>query len=249
MNTTDLTERLRAVNDLEVDNVEAIISEAVRQGRRRRVRQRALPALIGVIVLVTAVSLAGILAVRDGRSPTPVATPTSSTATATPSTNPDELTSADVLALVRSHLPKGMSATEVSYWGNPEADEQWRQAVVRMTLNDAAGPAQAEAGLDHRVDPRSGCTREGHCRRIRAGGRTFYEFTDWKTHGGVRLYDVGTYYQRPDGKVTFFKQHNFVHDGGPTLPLTVAEVQALLTATEWDALADRCQPEEGTTYC
>ncbi len=137
-----------------------------------------------------------------------------------------------------------------------------------MTLEDAAGPAQAEAGLDHRVDPRNGCTREGHCRRIRAGGRTFYEFTDWKTHGSVRLYDVGTYYQRPDGKVTFFKQHNFVHDGGPvtrptrrlteaegwpvtspTLPLTVAEVQALLTATEWDALADRCQPEEGTTYC
>ncbi len=76
MNTTDLTERLRAVNDLEVDNVEAIISEAVRQGRRRRVRQRALPVLVGVIVLVTAVSLAGILAVRDGRSPAPVATPT-----------------------------------------------------------------------------------------------------------------------------------------------------------------------------
>lgn len=273
MNPTELMDRLQAADDLEVDHVDAIIAEAIAQGRqRRRVRRRALPVLAGIVALATALGLAGILAVRDGRSSTPVATTTPSTSAATPT--PPGLTSGDVLDVVRAYLPKGMSATEQDLWGDPQADEEMRanNAYVIMTLEDNDGPARAEVHLRSKAtegQPGNGCTRQGHCRRIRVGGKTFYEYTDWKTYDGVRAYDVGTYYTRPDGHTTGIKQHNFVDYGGPvtrptprglaksegwpvtgkTMPLTEAEVQELLTAPEWDALAARCQRDRFFGYC
>ncbi len=268
MDTTELTERLRAVDDVEVENVDAIIAGSVRLGRRRRVRQRALPALAGVVALATALGLAGILAVRDGRSTTPVATTTpSSSSTARPAPIGPPLTSADVLGVVRAYLPDGMSLTERYIFDDPQLAKE--NAVALMTLKDRDGPAQAEALLRSSGEPGSGCTRQGHCRRIRVEGRTFYEYTDWKTRGGVRYYDVATYYYRPDGLVTGLQQHNYVDRGGPvtrptrrglttsegwpvtgkTMPLTQAEVQALLTAPEWDALAPRCQDDRIWGYC
>jgi hypothetical protein len=36
---------------------------------------------------------------------------------------------------------------------------------------------------------------------------------------------------------------------GPVLPLTEAEVQALLTAPEWDVLAPRCRRDQVWGYC
>jgi hypothetical protein len=267
MNTTDLIERLRAADEIEVENVDALVSGAVRQGRRRRARQRALPVLVGVVALVTAVGLAGIVAVGDGRSSGPVAVPTPPSTTVSPSAGTTELTSADVLAVVQAYVPEDMSVTEISLWNDPEAAEatKLQHALVVLTLKDKDGPARAEAALNKDTNPRNGCTRQGHCRRIMVGGKTFSAFTDWKTRGGVRLIDVGTYYERPDGLVTSFKQHNFVdYDGpatrptaqgegwpvtGPILPLTQAEVQALLTAPEWDLLALRCRYDRVWSYC
>jgi hypothetical protein len=265
MNTSELIERLRAADAIDVENVDAIVAEALRQGQRRRVRQRALPVLVCAVALATAVGLAGILAVRDGRSSTPVATP-SSPSTPSPSPIGAPLTSADVVGVVQAYLPEGMSATEINHDGDPEVDTLYKQhAWVVLTLKDKQGPARAEVALSKDVKVGSGCTREGHCRRIRVGGKTFYEYTDWKMHRGVRLIDIGTYYERPDGLVTSIKQHNFVdHDGpvtrptargeswpvtGPALPLTQAEVQALLTAPEWDALAPRCRYDRIWSYC
>lgn len=216
---------------------------------------------------MTAVGLAGILAVRDGRSSAPAAQPTPSTTAVTPSASTPGLTSADVLAVVQAYVPDDMSVTEIGLSNDPESAEtiELDHALVVLTLRDKDGPALAEAALNKDTNPRNGCTREGHCRRIRVGGKTFYEFTDWKTRGGVRLIDVGTYYERPDGLVTSFTQHNFVdYDGpatrptaqgegwpvtGPTLPLTQAEVQALLTAPEWDALAPRCRYDRIWSQC
>jgi hypothetical protein len=264
MNPTELSDRLHAADEIEVDHVDAIIAAAVRQGQhRRRIRQRAVPALIGVVALATALGLAGILAVRDGRSSEPVATTSPPAPTASPSpVNP--LTSADALAVVRAHLPVGMTATERGLWGDPQADRLEKQkASVLMTLEDGDGPARAQAGLYtvrslENGRPGTGCTREGHCRRIRVDGKTFIEYTDWKGRGKDRHYDVGTYYLRSDGLFTGFLQHNFVDHGGPvtrpplrgrpewpvtgpTLPLSQAEVRVLLTAPEWDALAPRCE--------
>jgi hypothetical protein len=271
MNTTELIERLRAADAIEVENVDAIVAEALRQGQRRRVRQRALPVLAGVIALVTAVGLAGVLAIRDGRSSTPVATTTPSTPSSPSAVRPSPigapLTSADVLGVVEAYLPEGMSATEIGLWNNAEASEATKRnhALVVMHLKDKDGPARADAALSQGGNSGSGCTREGHCRRIRVGGKTFYEYTDWKMHRGIRLIDVGTYYERPDGLVTSIMQHNFVDDDGPVtrptargkswpvtgpaLPLTQAEVQALLTAPEWDALAPRCRYDRIWGYC
>lgn len=156
-------------------------------------------------------------------------------------------------------VPEDMRVTEIGLGNDPEAVEtrKLQPAMVVVTLKDKHGPARAEAALNKNktIIIGSGCTREDHCRRIRVGGKTFYELTDWKARGGVRLIYVATYYERPDGLVTSFKQHNFVDYGGPatrptrrgeswpvtgpTLPLTQAEVWAPLTAPEWGALAPR----------
>ncbi len=271
MNTTELTERLRAADDLEVEHVDALIAGAIAQGRRRRVRRRALPALVGVIALVTAVGLAGILAVRDGRSSSPAATAaqvatasttpatTTATDTARPSTDPNELRSSDVVAVLENYLPAGTTADEIDQSDDPETAEfSKREASAVVVLKDPGGQARAEAGLSSpEGPPGNGCTRQGHCRRIRVDGKTLYEYRDWKKDGRLVYYDIHTHYYRPDGLVASFSQHNYVDHGGyitrsttmvdgepqVDLPFSEGDVQALLMASEWDALAPRCRPE------
>jgi hypothetical protein len=234
--------------------VEPLVAGALRRGRRTVVRQRvaATAACCALLVAGAAVviQLPGrTVAMAPAGPPTAAAEPkpTPSTPTQPTPSTPTQPAPGDVeapavqelLALFQEELSDRFRYSEISDDREPMAGE----VAVAFTLTDRKGKSWAGGGIDNEIDNLRCVAADGCTRQSLAGG----EVLVMRTPDSMKKAGEGTwyYFKRSDGSWLWFGQNNAFEGKGPvtraTLPLSKAEVFALLTASAWDPLVERCR--------
>lgn len=228
-------------------DVDGLVAEALRRGRRTVIRQRVVAVVAGCALLVTGAAVAA--QIPAGRSveiapaaPTtaaPSPKPTRPASTAPTLSNEPGPAVHEVLALFQAQLSDQFRYSEISDDRAPVAGE----VGVSFTLTDRAGRSWAGGGIDNDIDNLSCKAADGCTERPLDGGHVLVMRTpdSWGKAGDGTWY----YHQRSDGSWVWFGQNNVLQGNGPvtraTLPLSEDEVFALLTAPAWDPLVERCR--------
>jgi hypothetical protein len=230
-------------------DVEPLVAEALRRGRRTVVRQRVVAAVAGCALLIAGAAVAGQLPGRSVQmtpaAPTttaarPEPAPTTTTARPEPAPTPtaerleSPPTVTEVLTFFQAHLPDEYSYSEISDDRAPMAGE----VGVSFTLTGPTGLTWAGGGIHLEADDQPCRTAEGCVSTPLAGGRLRVMRAEDKGDG------TWYYHERADGHSVWFFQDNEQRSSGrinrAKLPFSESEVKALLTAPGWDPLVTRC---------
>lgn len=220
------------------ETVDRLVTGALRRGRRTRIGRRVAAGVAGCVLLLTGAAVVG---QWPGRALNSGPVGPTATMSASPSIKPNNdrpPTYIDVMNVYETLLGQ-----DFRYSGITNAGELPGQVSVTFTATDSAGRAWMGGGVDNEMaaevveecDPET-CTRE-----TLAGGTLT---TTWSPPGDKVGDDRWYSFERPDGRWAWFGQANHFEGNGPVtrpeVPLTDAQVRALLTAPEWDALVERC---------
>jgi hypothetical protein len=210
--------------------IDRLVAGALRRGRRTVVRQRVAAAVACCALLITGAAVAVQI---PGR--------TAEIAPVAPTSQAGPPTVTELLTFFQTHLPDEFGYSEISDDREPMAGE----IHVSFTLTDPAGESHAGGGINSGTEkPR--CEAFLQCRREPLAGGTLLSM---RTPPSEVVGEVDEFYylQRLDGRVIWFSQGNSFPSRSkrkeitrPTVPLSRAEVRALLTAPAWDPLVARC---------
>lgn len=227
--------------------VDRVVTGALRRGHRTRIGRRVAAGTTGGALVAAAAAAvlpwSGPSAeIAPAAPPTTVATSPSSNPSRSPSPTPTPTTvkpptQREVLSVLTAGLPSRFEVGRARL-----KDESLESGVsTSFVVTDRAGQAFVGGGVDPAVKGLT-CDPETCSKKDLAGGTVLV----LRSPEGEKTGD-GTwyYYERPDGGWVWLGQDNALNGGNepvsrPELPLTEAEVRALLTAPGWDPLVERC---------
>lgn len=249
MDESRIIDALRAGADgigTEDSDVDALVRDALVQGRRRRTRRRvgaALGTVMAAAVVVTVVATGVVPTLLGTPQPGPVATPL--IATPAPSTARPSATAAPATTGLLSGTPAQVQATLVRLMpasatvtravSDSGKVVEGREHNAYLDLRDAKGTSNVSAGVgEGRYS--DVCATNENCRKVSVAGGTLW------TMGGPSTdkagLDQSAYFNRPDGGRLWLTQSNYDEGNGPVtregLPLSTKQVTALLTDPAWD---------------